>query len=99
MPPTTMFPYHAPDAHAAPPVPWSVAIALASALGSGGKAVGTDETGCGATPAAHGFGFTTTTPAERLAVVPVAPHVGVTWPVTSVPSAQMAVVEPELAPA
>src|SRR6476646_7664210 len=74
-------------------------MAFASALGSGGNAVGTDETGCGATPAAHGFGLTATTPAERLALVPVAPHVGVTWPVTSVPSAQMAVVEPELPPA
>jgi len=57
-----------------------------------------EKAGCGATPAAHGFGFTAATPAERLALALV-PHVGVIWPVTSVPSAQTAVVEPELDPA
>ena len=79
--------------------PAACAMALASVFGSGGSAVGTDDTGCGATPAAHGFGLTATTPAERLALVPVVPHVGVTWPVTSTPSAQIALVEPELDPA
>jgi len=58
-----MFGSTAPDVQAAPPVPWSVATALASAFGSGGSAVDRGATGCGPTPAAHGFALMVELPA------------------------------------
>ena len=68
-------------------------------LGSGGSVVATGVTGCDAVPAAHGFGCTAATPAERKALVPLAPHDIARWPDSSEPSAHTALVDPEFDPA
>src|ERR1700674_3924140 len=83
-----MFGYVATGEQAAPPFPPSCAIAVGSVLGSGGRLVETGGTGGRATPAAHGFGLIAASPTKRKALV--VPHVGVTWPVSSEPSAQIA---------
>src|SRR6202795_3739114 len=85
---TVMGAYAPADEHAAPPFPTSFAIETGSVLGSGGTLVETSGTGGRATPAAHGLGLITASPAERKALV--VPQVGVTWPVSSAPSAQIA---------
>src|SRR2546422_6200206 len=74
-------------------------MAEASVFGSGGSAIDTGATGWGATPAAHGLGLMTASPADRNALVPMVPHVGVRCPVSSYPSAQIAFVDPALRPA
>src|SRR5712692_7062352 len=94
-----MFGWGPPAEHAAPPVPCRVATAAASELGSGGSPVPRAKTGCGATPAAHGLGLIAASPADSSWLVPVIPQAGVTWPDTSEPSAQAALLEPELKPA
>jgi len=43
----------------------SVAIAAGSVLGSGGRTTDMGATGCGALPAAHGFGWIAATAAVR----------------------------------
>src|SRR5579859_5135732 len=97
MPPATMFGYTPPGVQAAPPVPCRVAMALVSVFGSGGRSLDSGATGCGPTPAAHGLPLTAELPAVRYDVV-TPPHAGVTWPDSSYPSEQMALVEPEVAP-
>src|ERR1700682_1336210 len=88
----------APAEQAAPPVPTSVAIALGSVFGSGGRTDDRGGTGRGRPPAAHGSGLIALPPTERKEVVAVA-HAGVLWPDSSNPSAQIALNDPRLAPA
>src|SRR5713226_4246203 len=99
VPPATMVGYTPPAVQAAPPVPCRLAMAAGSVFGSGGKAEDTGATGGSATPAAHGLGLIAAPPADRKALVPLVPHAGVTCPESSEPSAQIALVEPALAPA
>src|ERR1700687_2959412 len=88
----------APAEQAAPPVPTSVAIALGSVFGSGGRTDDSGGTGCAPVPAAHGSGLIALPPADRKEVAAVA-TAGATWPVSSYPSAQIALEDPEVAPA
>src|ERR1700737_1997868 len=74
------------------------AIALGAAFGSGGRTGDTGGTGCAPVPAAHGSGLIALPPADRKEVAAVA-HAGATWPVSSYPSAQIALEDPEVAPA
>jgi len=76
-----------------------VAIAAGSVLGSGGRAVDTGATGCGPVPAAHGLALIAALPADRNALVPLAPQVVALCPDTSYPSAHTELVEPVFAPA
>ena len=87
------------EPRAPPPLLRSVAIAEASVFGSGPSDEESAATGCGAAPAAHGLGLTAAFPATRNALVPAVPHVVALCPDSSKPSAQTALVDPELAPA
>ena len=98
-----MFGYTPAGLHAdprAPPAPLrSVAIAAGSVFGSGGSDVETGGTGTGPFPAAHGSALIAATPGVRNALVPDVPQVVALWPESSEPSAQTALLDPELAPA
>src|SRR6266571_4037645 len=98
-PPTTMLGYTPAGVQAAPPVPCSVPIAAGSVFGSGGRLVEDVTTGCGPAPAAHGLALITASPAARKALAPLVPHVVALWPESSNPSAQIALLDPELPPA
>src|ERR1700687_5652333 len=91
--------YAVPAVQGAPPLTGSGRRAAASVLGSGGSPVPGAKTGCDAPPAAHGFGLIAASPADRSWLVPVVPQAGLTWPETSEPSAQTAVLETAFTPA
>ena len=76
----------------------SVAVALGSRFGSGGSVVTKAATGWGAVPAAHGLGLIVLSPADRYDVA-AAPQAGAVWPLSSKPSAQIALDEPLFEPA
>src|SRR6202165_5953263 len=88
----------APAEQAAPPVPTSVAIALGSVFGSGGRTDDSGGTGCAPLPAAHGSGLIAFPPTERKEVVAVAQTCAL-WACSPEPAAQVAPHDRRLAPA
>src|SRR5437016_2096088 len=87
-----MFGYTPAGLHADPRAPPATLRSVASDEETGG-------TGTVPFPAAHGSALIAATPAVRNALAPDVPQVVALWPESSEPSAQTALLDPELAPA